>query len=337
MMARTGSPRIAIVHPDHGVMGGFERHLASVSAALTANGWIVERVTLDPHHRGDRLLGVPIKPVQYEFHSDYFAYLSMVSQAAALDLRRFDAVLTTQPPTYLVRHPHKVAMFYHQARQFYDLADAYADSGFVDREVHHAASESVRAIDAVGIADVHHWLAGSATVADRLRRYWDVPSDRVSRYDAPPACVVADQPEPYTGTGGVLHVGRMEWPKRPELLVQAVHVMTTQRVARFVGGGSRAEFVRSLDARLGDNPGDRHGLDDSETWKNQGIFTAGWQPYDGQPSGRIDFTGAVDDQDRDAHYRTAAVVVAPAYQEDYGLTALEAMAFARPVVVCDDG
>jgi glycosyltransferase involved in cell wall biosynthesis len=30
-------------------------------------------------------------------------------------------------------------------------------------------------------------------------------------------------------------------------------------------------------------------------------------------------------------------VVAPAYLEDYGLTAIEAMAFGKPLVVCDDG
>jgi glycosyltransferase involved in cell wall biosynthesis len=30
-------------------------------------------------------------------------------------------------------------------------------------------------------------------------------------------------------------------------------------------------------------------------------------------------------------------VVAPAFREDYGLTALEAMAFGKPVVACTDG
>jgi UDP-glucose:(heptosyl)LPS alpha-1,3-glucosyltransferase len=30
-------------------------------------------------------------------------------------------------------------------------------------------------------------------------------------------------------------------------------------------------------------------------------------------------------------------VVAPAFLEDFGLTALEAMAHAKPVIVCDDG
>jgi glycosyltransferase involved in cell wall biosynthesis len=33
----------------------------------------------------------------------------------------------------------------------------------------------------------------------------------------------------------------------------------------------------------------------------------------------------------------SSCVVAPAYLEDYGLTALEAMAFGKPVIVCNDG
>ncbi|MEM7274717.1 MAG: glycosyltransferase family 4 protein [Actinomycetota bacterium] len=336
-MATLGTPRIAVLRPDHGVLGGFERHLATVVAGLKRRGWIVETIGLDPRGTRSRLLGVPVRPVQYEFHADYFAYLSLVEQTAALDLRRFDAVLTTQPPTYLARHDRKVALFYHQARQFYDLADIYAESGFAEEEIHRAATESVRAIDGEAVGDVRHWLAGSDTVAERLRRYWRIPDDRISRYDAPAACVIAESPPPYDPAGSILHVGRMEWPKRPELLVQAVHLLDSQRMTSFVGGGSRADFVRSLDARLGDRPEDRRGLIETETWRNRGIFTAGWRPYEGRASGRIDFIGPVDDAQRDAAYRSAAVVVAPAHNEDYGLTALEAMAFARPVIACGDG
>jgi glycosyltransferase involved in cell wall biosynthesis len=38
-----------------------------------------------------------------------------------------------------------------------------------------------------------------------------------------------------------------------------------------------------------------------------------------------------------ARYRGSSCVVAPAYLEDYGLTALEGMAFGKPVIVCTDG
>lgn len=330
------APSLAIVHADHGVLGGFERHLALVARAMEERGWSVEIIGLDARHPRTRLFGLPIEPVHLEFHRDYFAYLSLVAQAAELELSRFDVVLTTQPPTYLVRHDRKVALFYHHARQFYDLAGPYVGSRFVDEGVHEAAAASVRTIDDAGRSGVAHWLAGSATVADRLDHYWGVDASDITVYHAPPACAVPEQVPAYRADGAILHVGRMEWPKRPELAVQAIHLVSSGREARFVGGGSRAEFVASLDRRLTAEPADAAALPESATWLNQGIFTAGWQPWPDGP-GRIQFLGPVGDTERDRHYREASVVVVPAHDEDYGLTALEAMAFARPVVVCADG
>ena len=72
-------------------------------------------------------------------------------------------------------------------------------------------------------------------------------------------------------------------------------------------------------------------------WLNRGIFTRGWKPYGGPPSGRVVFEGDVSDERRDQLYDEAVAVVAPAYKEDYGLTAIEAMIRAKPVIVCRDG
>ncbi|MGI8939390.1 MAG: glycosyltransferase family 4 protein, partial [Iamia sp.] len=51
----------------------------------------------------------------------------------------------------------------------------------------------------------------------------------------------------------------------------------------------------------------------------------------------ITLAGRVDDASLTRLYATAPCVVAPALDEDYGLTAIEAMAHGAPVVVCDDG
>ncbi len=346
--------RLAVVRVDFGGRGGFERHLDSVTAELIDRGWNVESVVLDGVDPRPRLFGLDIKPVQHEFHDDYFKYLSLVAQVAELDLSRFDVVLTTQPPTYLARHPHKVALFYHQARQFYDLAEPYVESGFADADVHHRAVESVHRVDFNGIKDVRYWLAGSQTTAKRLQYYWSLPSERIELYSAPPDCTIPSEPNPYTPSGPVLHIGRFEWPKRAELLVEAMHRTRSDRQACFVGSGSRLDFVRSLDAQLGaqrshaePTPSAELGPDHldltdrvaagAKTWMNRGIFTAGWEPDPGPASGRLRFVGNLDDEQRDQLYRQAAVVVAPALNEDYGLTAIEAMAFARPVIVCSDG
>lgn len=326
---------VAVLRPDYGVMGGFERHLLTVMNGLVERGWNVRHIGMDARHPRSRIFGLPIQPVQHEFHDDYFKYLSLVSQTAELDLQRFDVVLTTQPPTYLVDHRRKVAMFYHQARQFYDLSEVYVASGFAEPEVHAAARASVHQIDGAAVGTVRHWLAGSATSAARLRQYWSIPDDRISLYQAPPACDVPAEPPAYDPAGPLLHVGRMEWPKRPELLVNALHLMETDRACVFVGDGSRENLVASLDAELyAEGPSI---LPEARTWQNRGIYTSGWQPYDGSASGRVGFVGSVDNSTRDRSYQSAAVVIAPAYNEDYGLTALEAMSFARPVIVCADG
>lgn len=331
----TRGPRLAVVRPDYGVMGGFERHLATMSNRLTERGWSVEQVVLDATSTRSHILGMPIRPVQHEFHDDYFKYLSLTAQTLELDLRPFDVVLTTQPPTFLARHQRKVALFYHQARQFYDLSAFYIRSGFADAAVHEAAEQSVRTIDQAGIAGVRHWLAGSATVGRRLVDFWRVPEDRISLHHAPPACALPDTAPPYQAGGPVIHVGRMEWPKRPELVVQATHLLRSGRQTGFVGGGSRQGLVDSLDRKLNADPG--RVLPETETWLNRGIFTAGWSPHEGPSSGLVRFLGPVNNRDRDHCYQAASVVVAPAHNEDYGLTALEAMAFARPVIVCRDG
>ena len=51
----------------------------------------------------------------------------------------------------------------------------------------------------------------------------------------------------------------------------------------------------------------------------------------------VEIAGRVDDARLAQLYREAPCVVAPAYEEDYGLTAIEAMRFGTPVVVCRDG
>ncbi|TAM86502.1 MAG: glycosyltransferase, partial [Jatrophihabitans sp.] len=53
--------------------------------------------------------------------------------------------------------------------------------------------------------------------------------------------------------------------------------------------------------------------------------------------GAVTFRGYASTQDLDGLYRRSLCVVAPAYLEDYGLTAIEAMAYGKPLIVCEDG
>jgi glycosyltransferase involved in cell wall biosynthesis len=51
----------------------------------------------------------------------------------------------------------------------------------------------------------------------------------------------------------------------------------------------------------------------------------------------VSFYGFVPRQDLIKAYQGALCVVCPAFGEDFGLTALEAMALRKPVIVCRDG
>jgi glycosyltransferase involved in cell wall biosynthesis len=79
---------------------------------------------------------------------------------------------------------------------------------------------------------------------------------------------------------------------------------------------------------------DLDAVSDRELWLNTG---QGARAPRQQTRSNVDVVGRVDDATLDRLYRAASCVVAPAFDEDYGLTAIEAMTYGRPVVVCDDG
>lgn len=329
------SPSLAIVKPDFGATGGFERHVAGLADGLGRRGWDIDLVEIDAKTRPNRLFGLQIDPTLLTLHDEYFLHMALVERTQRLVLDHYDVVLTTQPPTYLASHPRKVALFYHQPRQFYDLATEFMASKFVDPDTHKMASRAIRTLERSAVGDVRFWLAGSAESAARLGRYWSIPTSLIAIHRAPPTTVPTTAPW-HRPEGPVVSVARQEWPKRSELVVQAMHLTQTKRIAHLVGGGTRLPYLQSLDAQFHHNPGSAADQRDS-LWLNRGPATDGWRPFHGPASGRVVFEGDVSDARRDELYDEAVAVVAPAYKEDYGLTALEAMIRARPVIVCQDG
>jgi glycosyltransferase involved in cell wall biosynthesis len=100
-----------------------------------------------------------------------------------------------------------------------------------------------------------------------------------------------------------------------------------------VGDGTRLPWLRALDARLTTAP-DLEAFTAEDLWLN----TA--------PVDRIEYASldsnvefVVDASAEDLHdlYAGAGCAVAPAYLEDYGLTAVEAMTYGLPLIVCSDG
>lgn len=339
--------RIGVIKPDFGAVGGFERHLDALLSHIQRRcdaaglAWEFEIVPV-PVERPPHIFGLPISDSVRHRHDDFFLWAATVEAVQRLDLGRFDAILTTQPPSYLAPHPHKVALFYHHARQFYDQAELFAESGFIDARIHAAAIDAVRTVEADVPAGVTHWLAGSHNVARRLETFWSIPPTAISIHRAP-STTMPPQIQPYAPDGPVLCVGRFEWPKRQELAIAAAWHGQRHGASPWplllVGDGSRHAFGVELDRRFRIDP--HYCPDDATLWRNPGRFaTEDPAPLDAlldEAVSPVEFAGALSDTQRDAAYARSSVVLVPTAAEDYGLTVLEAMAHGRPVVVCDDG
>lgn len=324
--------RIGIVKPDWGFTGGFELVARRVALHLARQGHEVEWELVPVAALPPDPFGVAVDEPVRQRAWEAFRYLAMVEAFRAVDTSRFDVVLTTQPPSFVTPHPRRLALFYHHLRIYYDLSEAYVASGFTDATDHATAQAAVHTVDAHYVPQVVHWLAGSESVADRLRLYHDI-TEPVGLFHAGSDLAEAQLRVPAGDRfDAPLCVSRHEWAKRTELFTVAMaHLRPLRGVA--VGSGGRLPFVRDLDARLAAPGVDLDALDDRSVWLNPGAAPRG------RPTRTTNMTFAehLSEDELARHYRQALCVVAPAYREDYGLTAIEAMAFGKPVIVCEDG
>ncbi len=345
-MNRTPSARprrIAVLKPDFGVLGGFERVIDRVEAMLRVAGHDVTRLTVEVNALPHRPFGVEVPDDAWAVEPEFFRYLASVEAFDRLDTRRFDLMLSTQPPSFTHRHPRHLALISHHHRIFYDLEDVYLAAGFAaDPAVHIRAAELVRALDQPRLEAVTWFAAASRVVAERLERF--NCRTNVSVYQA--GVGVGDEaligidptgrrtgPAASSSAGTVLCVGRHEFPKRTELAVHAAHHLPGTQFT-LVGTGGREAWARAVDHRLAQPGLDLDTVTDTDLWLNTGL---GAEPVPPGFTSNVEFRGWVDNATLDQLYRNARCVVAPAYNEDYGLTAVEAMGYGRPIVVCTDG
>lgn len=321
---------IGVLKPDWGVAGGFERLLDRLLSHLVATGHRVTEERFPGLITPRSSWGTPGAAEHWAEHPEFFRYFALMEDVRRFDLDQYDLVISTQPPTYLADHPRVLSLFYHHARIFYDLRDPFVKLGEVDAAVHLEASAVVRATDATMLGGVRHWLAGSQECAGRLDEYWGI-TENVSLLHAPPLTEAPAEPPTWNPAGPVVCVGRHEWPKRSEFVVAAAQILTERRV-ELIGGGGRVGAARALDARLTETPGDIEDVD--ALWMRPARHI---KPPDVNARSTAAILGMVTDDERNHAYANASVVVAPAYREDYGLTALEAMQWQRPLIVCSDG
>ena len=292
--------RIALVKPDHGVIGGFELVLREIGHWLRTQGHDLNVISVRADAAAETALGVrPSRELQRRA-PEFVRHVTLVAAFRRLELADFDLVLSTQPPSYAVRHDRNLCLFYHHNRWFYDLADLARPADIVDDDALHVELTSIiRALDNHCFDEVKTFLVPSRTVEDRLIRFNGI--ERVMPFQA--AAVSRPRGRRRSARRHILCVSRHEIPKRTELFVEASRFFGPW-TAVCVGDGSRRIAIQESDTRRG---------------------------------GSVRFVAQASAEQLDELYTDAACVVAPAYDEDYGLTALEAMAYGVPIVVCSDG
>jgi len=330
--------RIAFLKPDHGVNGGLEAVVAQLERVARQDGYDVSRLSVDMRPTHARVADLDIPRHVWDNSPEYFSYLAAWDRFELLDTRRFDVVVSTQPPSFAVNHPRHLALFYHHHRVYYDLADTYLEAGYVsDALVHAEATALIRELDQPALEDVGWFLAGSQTVADRLKHFND--RDNVSVFHA--GLIVgrelpAQPPKPNPTKPSVLTVARHEFPKRAELVVAAAHLLNDTTVS-VVGKGGREGWLRHLDNQFARAQLDPATVDPRSLWCTTGRDLPSSVGVLAKPSSKVELCGRLSDDELTQRYSEATCVVAPAFDEDYGLTAIEAMAMAKPVIVCNDG
>lgn len=329
--------RIAIVKPDFRVTGGFELVMARVDAELRERGHRTAWHTVDTFETSRSPFALDVPPAVWAASPEYFRYLSLVEAFRRVDPGDADVVVSTQPPSFAVDHARVLALFSHHLRIYYDLSDAYVEAGFVDPALHRAGESCVREVDDPLLRAVRHFLAASPEVKRRLARFNGL-DDNVGIYLAGVAFrhdVAPDPPAPADGDGHVLCVSRHEWPKRTELFVAAMKHLPSQR-GTLVGTGGRLAWAKTVDATLTAPGADLDAVDSRSLWMNRGEIAPA-HALEPPRRSNVRFLGHVPDGKLDRLFASAVCVVAPAYLEDYGLTAIEAMAYGKPLVVCRDG
>jgi glycosyltransferase involved in cell wall biosynthesis len=213
--------------------------------------------------------------------------------------RPIDLVIPTKFPSFLVRHPRKVAWLFHQHREAYDLFGteycSFTDSP-EDREVRSA----IHAMDTQALGECRAVYTISRNVAARLRQYNGLegvplypPPHHLGRYSN-------------QGYGDFLfYAGRLDRLKRLELAIDAM---------RHVRGGARLRIAGSgpLEGEL------------RRRIERQGV------------GDRVELLGFVPAEELlDLYARCRAAYYAP-HNEDYGYVTVEAFLSRKPVLTTTD-
>jgi glycosyltransferase involved in cell wall biosynthesis len=210
-----------------------------------------------------------------------------------------DLLIATKFPSYLARHPRKVAWLFHQHREAYDLFGTSYCS-FTDSPDDTRVREAIHSFDTSALGECREVYTISRNVARRLERYNGLhgeplypPPHHLGRY----RCEAFD--------GFLFYAGRLDRLKRLELALDAMKRVTSGARLKIAGQGPLEGELRKRIEGLG--------LQD-----------------------RVELLGYVDsEQLLDLYARCRAALYAP-LNEDYGYVTVEAFLSSKPVVTTTD-
>jgi glycosyltransferase involved in cell wall biosynthesis len=212
--------------------------------------------------------------------------------------QKIDLVIGTKFPTYVVQHENKVIWLMHQFREVYDLYGNVAISG--SKDAYKDVRQTVMDIDAKTISEAKKVYSISKNVSKRLKDFNHLDAQHLYH---PPKHVGKYK----TGKYGeyILYVGRLDVPKRIELLIKSL-VYCDKSIQAFIAGrGAQMENLKCIAETVG-------------------------------VADRVKFLGFVEDEDLLDLYANAFAVFYAPLDEDYGYVTLEAFLSGKPVVTCED-
>jgi glycosyltransferase involved in cell wall biosynthesis len=332
--------RIGIIKPDYKITGGFEVVVNRMKVELESTGHNVEMVYVDETDTSVTDIPLTIGNEMLYKNPQFFRYINSYWKFMKMDLKKYDAVISTQPPSFATEHRKHISLFYHHMKVYYDMSNLIQEVG-LSQPYHRKAVEVIREIDTLALSKTSRILAGSLTVKERLEKFNGI-SDNVD------VIYAGIDPEIYNYQGPIdyidpIVVGRHEFPKRPELFVKAMKYLHDKK-GRVVGAGGRTDDLIKIDHILSYCAMESFVIQDDIVWKrmSNGNFSGEHEQLlrlsnKSKVKSNIVFTGRVSKEELLKEYSNALCVVCPAFEEDYGLTAIEAMAFKKPVIACKDG
>jgi glycosyltransferase involved in cell wall biosynthesis len=211
-----------------------------------------------------------------------------------------DLVIPTKFPSYLVRHPRKVTWLFHQHREAYDLYDTPYCS-FTDSPEDQQVRQAIQAMDTAALSECRGVFTISRNVADRLRRYNDLPGEPLY---PPPHHLGRYRTDGYGDF--LFYAGRLDRLKRIDLLVDAMQRVRSGARLKIAGTGPLAEEIRKQIDGLG-------------------------------VADRVEMLGFVSAEALLDLYATCRAALYAPLNEDYGYVTVEAFLSKKPVVTTSDG